>query len=638
MHTAHRRECFCLALLVVLTAACAGSQPPVRQTAPDSSAIMALFNLPAPSTLLARDGRQASVTNGPLCKTGDAFDASLPRRFVSPETCLAKFTPYWTPGDSFIETAYCCYRFDLTGYADAVQLAYSFAVSPAKSGLVYLGVANFVKDAWDWYAAPLPGVVPLADAAPYCISGTDEMLVAVVCIGEEGIDLANIRIGNIPPQATFTADTLLGIPGEVVHFDAAGSSDEDGQIAKYQWDPEGDGTYIPILFGSGSPTKTITYSQPGLWHPTLKVTDDSGATDTYSETLNITMGNKYQGVLDDGLEAGWKLSAAVLADNCPAVAYMMASGLYYIYALSPEALNWSGRIAVDSNCHDSPSLAVIAGRPAIAYQSGGNDLGYVRASNASGSSWPVPKIAVFKDADYLIGCEPSLAEVGGLPAIAYYDLEQLYGGVTWYVRADDANGTTWQPHKHVSPGGTQTGSPALAVINGVPMITYVAAIEVNPFQMDLSVANDALGDAWNPALIAVGAGAPVASQHTLMVAGGKPAVGYFDYADGTLRFARATQTTGETWADPVPVAVSVETYGAFSFAVIHGLPCCAYGVADGGLYYVIAKNSIGSLWNEPILVDAAANAYNVSLVSVYDLPAIAFYDGYNRELGFVIYI
>jgi len=631
MRRCHGRGYLWLAL-PLLAASCGGHAVMLQQPAPDAGTIAALLDLPAPSSFL----RQGSLDDGPLFKTGDAYDGAMPAHMVSPDMGLAKFYPMYTHGDSLVKTAYCGYRFDLTGYSDPVQLAYSFSVPPASSGLVYLGVGNFVKDAWDWHAAPLNSVVTLADDTPYRSAPSNEMLVEIVCLGTEHIDLVNIRIGNVPPVAIFTANTLLGLPGDSFTFDATGSSDVDGLIAKYQWDPEGDGTYLPLFLNpNGTPTKTLTYSQPGTFHPTVRVTDDSGACATFSRTLTITLCNKYEGVLDNAWGAGEQCSLA-LVNNCPAVAYMVGSALHYIYALAPDALNWGDAVEIDASCGGMPSLAAVAGRPAIAYQSGGLDLAYVRANNASGSSWPVPKIAVYKY-DAYIGYFPALVDVGGLPGIAYSDSEMGWGGTTWYVRGDDAGGTSWQAEKHVSPGGVETVSPSLAVVSGVPMLTYVAANGITPYQIDCSLAADSLGDAWHPAVIAVQSGEPDARQRSLVIAGGKPAVGYFDDADNALKFARASQVSGQTWTAPVAITTSPGTSGAHCFAVINGLPCCAYGTSGGELCYVIAKTSTGSSWNPPITVDAAAHPYSVSLIEIYRLPAIAYFDGVARELCFVIY-
>ena len=70
-----------------------------------------------------------------------------------------------------------------------------------------------------------------------------------------------------------------------VSFDGTGSSDPEGKPLSYSWDLNGDGT-----FGDATgPTASYTYTTPGAYHPSLRVTDDQGANDTAS--ITVTGGN-----------------------------------------------------------------------------------------------------------------------------------------------------------------------------------------------------------------------------------------------------------------------------------------------------------------------------------------------------------
>ena len=48
---------------------------------------------------------------------------------------------------------------------------------------------------------------------------------------------------NQPPTASFTATPNPAQTGSAVIFDATGSGDPDGTIARYEWDLDGNGTY-----------------------------------------------------------------------------------------------------------------------------------------------------------------------------------------------------------------------------------------------------------------------------------------------------------------------------------------------------------------------------------------------------------
>lgn len=82
--------------------------------------------------------------------------------------------------------------------------------------------------------------------------------------------------GNWPPRAALSADPIYGAPPLDVQFDASSSFDPDGQIVKYEWDFNNDGTYerdsgtIPRL-----PYAFNTSEAHNVW---VRVTDDQGAT------------------------------------------------------------------------------------------------------------------------------------------------------------------------------------------------------------------------------------------------------------------------------------------------------------------------------------------------------------------------
>ena len=86
---------------------------------------------------------------------------------------------------------------------------------------------------------------------------------------------------NQPPTAVITASPTNGPVPLTVSFDGTGSSDPEGKPLSYSWDLNGDGTFGDA---TGS-TASYTYTAAGVYHPSLRVTDDQGATDTASVTV-----------------------------------------------------------------------------------------------------------------------------------------------------------------------------------------------------------------------------------------------------------------------------------------------------------------------------------------------------------------
>ena len=90
---------------------------------------------------------------------------------------------------------------------------------------------------------------------------------------------------NQPPTAVIAASPTNGPVPLTVSFDGRGSSDPEGRPLSYSWDLNGDGTFGDA---TGS-TASYTYTAAGVYHPSLRVTDDQGATDT--ESVTVTVGN-----------------------------------------------------------------------------------------------------------------------------------------------------------------------------------------------------------------------------------------------------------------------------------------------------------------------------------------------------------
>lgn len=84
-----------------------------------------------------------------------------------------------------------------------------------------------------------------------------------------------------PPVAIFTESNDHPLVNETVTFNASSSYDSDGQIVKFEWDWEGDGIFD---FDAGTnPIATHAYDQPGIYYPTLRITDNDGLTNATAE-------------------------------------------------------------------------------------------------------------------------------------------------------------------------------------------------------------------------------------------------------------------------------------------------------------------------------------------------------------------
>jgi YD repeat-containing protein len=133
--------------------------------------------------------------------------------------------------------------------------------------------------------------------------------------GATGTATQTLTVQNRPPVAAFTFTPDPATRNQTVTFSAAGSSDPDGTIAKYEWDLDGNGTYETSSTTSSKATRTYTtVSSPTV---SLRVTDNKGATTTISQVVSIRSAYNAAVLGTSGLLDYWRLgetSGTSLAD------------------------------------------------------------------------------------------------------------------------------------------------------------------------------------------------------------------------------------------------------------------------------------------------------------------------------------
>jgi PKD repeat protein len=148
---------------------------------------------------------------------------------------------------------------------------------------------------WSWGLAPhyldRPGFESYEDPA---VDSSDPRIQQATYnvfsdMGVQPLTPAGITIdGNDPPEASFTASPNPVEKGTLVSFNAAGATDSDGTIAKYEWDLDGNGSYETDTGSTASASKA--YESAGTLTIRLRVTDNAGATDQATRSLVVTNG------------------------------------------------------------------------------------------------------------------------------------------------------------------------------------------------------------------------------------------------------------------------------------------------------------------------------------------------------------
>jgi hypothetical protein len=142
-----------------------------------------------------------------------------------------------------------------------------------------------------------------------------------------------------------------------------------------------------------------------------------------------------------------------------------------------QAQTWSTPVLVETPAGTGgvtgqySSMLIVNGNPAIAYYDATHkNLMYVRALDASGTTWAAP---ISIDAKGDVGSHASMQIVNGNPAISYFDATN---GDLKYVRALDASGSAWAAPLVIEDGNPLAGVGkfnSLIVVSGNPAISYL---------------------------------------------------------------------------------------------------------------------------------------------------------------------
>ena len=95
--------------------------------------------------------------------------------------------------------------------------------------------------------------------------------------------------GNAPPIANFTWTPTYPNPDQTVTFDASSSYDPDGSITFYEWDWNNDGLYYE---SNSTSIITHSWSQAGSYSVVLRVSDNNGANDTFTQIVKVSEPNQ----------------------------------------------------------------------------------------------------------------------------------------------------------------------------------------------------------------------------------------------------------------------------------------------------------------------------------------------------------
>jgi hypothetical protein len=206
-----------------------------------------------------------------------------------------------------------------------------------------------------------------------------------------------------------------------------------------------------------------------------------------------------------------------------------------------------------------------------------------------------------------IGSHNDALLVQGNPAIAYTDDT---AGDLYYVRATNAQGSAWGAPVRVATGGSAVVGrhPSMALLAGnLPAISYY---DFTNGDLKFVRALDVNGAAWAAPVTVVSTG--TAGSYGVLVVkdigGGdlRPFIAYYDHSALLVRVVRGGDATGTTWGTPVtpvPGPSGLDTLMTPAFDMIvngSALKLLYYHPADYRLYDVETTTVAGTTWGTPV--------------------------------------
>jgi len=349
-------------------------------------------------------------------------------------------------------------------------------------------------------------------------------------------------------------------------------------------------------------------------------------------------------VPDTGFRNGWHryaidsngivgmYASMKLVDGKPALSYYDFSNgnLKYARALTDNpasSSDWQIHI-VDFNHQvgELTSLALLDGKPIISYfDNAKGNLKFARAKVAE-PSFTTDWVYHTVDSEGWVGEYNSLAVVGSLPAISYYDYSNMDLKYARAITPNPAGESDWVAHTVESTGHVGRFTSLIAN-NGKPAVSYYSdsTTDLRFAQALISEPSDRMD--WRVHI--VDGEIDVGLYSELGLLGTRPMISYYDWSSKSLKFALALSANPTSGADWSVHFVNAEgTICLYPSLMSHDeRPVMSY-YGNGDLYYAraLTDNPLElSDWQIlPVDNTGAAGNYS-SLVFLDERPAIAYY-------------
>lgn len=423
------------AWLLILAAACGAD---IDGRVPEPAEALALPPLAAFRREVLTD------LGGAYSAKGSGYFLTLPHQAHSTVGQSSRFTPDSAAGPATLsQAAYCGFRFILTSTAGLEELQLDWSVPPGP-GELWLALANWQAQRWDWYQPADPSSLTLQDFSSY-FDAEGTAYVMVLVFGSDPCMLDELGFSGMQassaPLARLQVSSLQDSAPCSIDYDCSASLDPDGgAIVLYELDSADDGSFE--ISQTEPPAGSLQYSQDGKYPLRLRVTDDEGSV---GETrIVITVSGEAQWT--DQPLALPSAGAALLWDptGLPSLVVLNGEALEFHRALSPDLTSWSEAVLIDDTDSASaalPQMCMVNGCPAVAYvrDLGSQDeLRYRRALDPAGSQWgPIEYLSMQTPA---VRTDLHLDLLNGRPAVRYFSSGNK---TVMMLQANDVLGESW---------------------------------------------------------------------------------------------------------------------------------------------------------------------------------------------------
>ncbi|MCC7477875.1 hypothetical protein IT575_05395 [bacterium] len=542
--------------------------------------------LPAPLALPREAG--FSVEQGAV--PGAGFNPVLPTQRVTADALGAQFNP--VSGKVLETAAFASYQLTLPD-ADKESYLYLLWQDMPAAGVVFIGLSNWSSGRWDWRPASSEMFWLFESLAPYT-DAQDRLQLVVLLLGDEPAQLNLIQftqsIAAMPDLAAHVSPTIPGLP---VNLEAGPGGNLQKDVAGYEWDLDGDGSFNSSseeLAAQGMTKAEITFEEEGDHAVGVRLVKTDGAKAVRYVQVKV----------QQTISVDFDFDVEVSSIDINRIDGHLAMTLHQyvgniVYASAMLGSGGHGDDWVFSPIRPFPTsgaivrLLEIEGRPAVFCATQGSsfdDLEYFWYMVAAEGDGSKPGVWTDPDSIYIHLCKNhpdssklpcwSVALINGCPAMAFQFHNVNLGYCLYYTAATTPLGASveeWsdpvlldQPQDGLSVWADETGiRPMLAEVAGSPAVLYGyhhGIDNLGAYRAQYLRSADADGHDyadWHSGTKAVNVTPELSYPDqrsilgNLVVVDGHPAICYFDWdtisGGYALDFRRAASTTGISQAD-----------------------------------------------------------------------------------------